>query len=215
MKKKVVIIDYGMGNLLSIERAIMHVGGAPEISNDPLKIAAADRLLLPGVGAFGEGIRILRSKSLVEPILKFVKTGRPILGICLGMQLFLSESQEFGRHIGLDLIRGKVVHFSDFTREFPNLKIPHVGWNKVMPPENNPPWEGTVLAEINPDSYFYFVHSFFVAPEDNSHMLAVSRYGADSFCSVLRKDNIYGCQFHPEKSSENGLKIYRNFIYKM
>jgi len=212
------IIDYGRGNLFSIERAVRHAGGKAEITENPAKIASADRLILPGVGAFGEGIAKLREKGIHEAIYKFVRTGRPLFGICLGMQLIFDVSHEFGIHKGLGLIRGKVIRFQDPREGEPHFKIPHIAWSKIEYPVlikniKNSPWQGTILQGLNSGGYFYFVHSFICVPEDTTCVLAESTYGIDRFCSVVHKDNIWGCQFHPERSGNNGINIYKNFLF--
>lgn len=221
---KVLIIDYGMGNLFNIERAIMHVGGSAEISDSPLKIASAERLILPGVGAFGKAMHELKNRGIIEALYAFIQTGRPFMGICLGMQLLLTESHEFGQYNGLNLISGKVVRLKGVADDGQQLKIPHIGWNKIDIPEsvekrksesNYHSWDGTILQGLNSGSYFYFVHSFVCYLEDAKYVLAESIYGMDRFCSVVRKDNIYGCQFHPEKSGEEGLHIYRNYLFRI
>ena len=219
-KPTVVIVDYGLGNLFSIARAIKNVGGNAEISSDPEKIIAANRLILPGVGAFGDGIKGLRERNLIEPIKVYAASGKPLLGICLGMQLLMSESEEFGLHKGLNLIEGKVIRFQEPNKK--TFKIPHVGWNKLIPYTNRKPikasdktksWRGTVLENINEGTYVYFVHSYFVIPDNPLHITAVTEYGNDLSCSVVSKKNIFGCQFHPELSGEVGLDIYRQFLF--
>jgi glutamine amidotransferase len=217
------IIDYGRGNLFSIERAVRHAGGKAEITDDPARIASADRLILPGVGAFGEGISKLKEKGIDEAIYQFVQTARPFFGICLGMQLIFNESHEFGLHQGLGLIKGKVIRFQDPRKEGPHFKIPHIEWSKIEFPESikasniadSSPWQGTILQGLNSGSYFYFVHSFICVPDDIESALAESTYGEDRFCSVVHKDNIWGCQFHPERSGSNGFSIYQNFLFNL
>lgn len=214
------IIDYGRGNLFSIERAVRHAGGKAEITDNPTKIASAERLILPGVGAFGEGMSKLREKGIDEAISKFVRTGRPLFGICLGMQLIFDVSHEFGLHKGLGLIKGKVVRFQDPREGGPRFKIPHIAWSKIEYPAvikniNSHPWQGTILQGLNSGSYFYFVHSFICVPEDAACILAESMHGEDRFCSVVHKDNIWGCQFHPERSGNNGINIYKNFLFHL
>jgi glutamine amidotransferase len=214
---EVMVVDFGVGNLFSIEKAISHVGGKPEITDDPEKIASAERLVLPGVGAFGSGMHKLEKRGLETAIKAFVQTGRPLLGICLGMQLLLTESCEFGRHRGLGLIDGEVIRLKSPMSDGPHFKIPQIGWAEIeFPVTNESPtrttWNHTILEEIAPGSFFYFVHSYFCAPADEHCVLAESFYGHNRFCSVINKDNIWGCQFHPEKSDHTGLQIYRNFL---
>lgn len=208
-----------MGNLFSIERALRHIDAEPEITGDPARIASADRLILPGVGAFGNGMAELTRRGIDDAIRNFVGTGRPLFGICLGMQLLLSEGNEFGRHAGLDLIRGAVVRFRDPVDPERSYKIPQIGWNDLRLPSKNgtadgcrSDWKGTVLQDVPPGSFFYFVHSFVTVPANREHVLAETDYGSDRFCSVLIRDNVSGSQFHPERSGEAGLQMLRTFM---
>ena len=218
MKKEVTIIDYGMGNLFNVVRAFERLGCTLNITNDYNKIMKSDRLLLPGVGAFEDGINDLKDNGLDNALKEFGQTGRPLFGICLGMQLLMTYSEENGIHDGLDLIEGKVVRFSDTNVESNINKIPQMGWNALQPPnkiENGTGkifWKDSILNNLEETPYMYFVHSYFVVPEDNKICLAETTYGKDLFCSVFQKDQIIGCQFHPERSGEEGLKIIRNFI---
>ena len=212
--KTITIADYGMGNLFSIERAINRIGGMAHITDNPSDIAKAERVILPGVGAFGKGMHELRARRLDEALREFIKTGRPLLGICLGMQLLFSEGAEFEWNEGLSIVAGKVIRFKDPMPDENIFKIPQIGWNRILP-QGALPWDATILDAIAPGSYFYFVHSFICVPENNAHVLAASEYGRDIFCSVARKDNVYGCQFHPERSAADGLKIYDNFLHKV
>jgi glutamine amidotransferase len=197
----VVVVDYGMGNLRSVQKGFEKVGSPAAISRDPDAIRAADRLVLPGVGAFPECMRNLTRLDLVEPILEFVRSGRPFLGICLGLQLLFDESDEFGRHEGLKVIPGCVKVFDRAM----GLKIPHMGWNEVAFRKEIPIFRG-----IKDGTYFYFVHSYYVVPTESSDVAAESRYGIPFTCAIAR-DNLYAVQFHPEKSQESGLKILSNF----
>lgn len=208
-----------MGNLFSIERALRHIDAATDITSDPARIASADRLVLPGVGAFGNGMEELTKRGIDEALRGFVATGRPLFGICLGMQLMLSEGHEFGLHRGLDLIRGAVVRFRDPVDGEGSYKIPQIGWNGITLPAKNgastgcrSDWKGTVLQDLQPGSFFYFVHSFVTVPEDRGHVLAETDYGRDRFCSVLIRENVSGSQFHPERSGEAGLQMLRTFM---
>jgi glutamine amidotransferase len=196
-----VVVDYGMGNLRSVQKGFEKVGSRAIISRDPEEIKNAPRLVLPGVGAFPECMKNLSRLNLIEPILEFIQSGRPFLGICLGLQLLFDESEEFGRHEGLKIIRGRVKAFS---REM-GLKIPHMGWNEVFIRNDAPIFHG-----IPNRSHFYFVHSYYVLPEDTSDVAGETEYGITFTCAVAR-DNIFAVQFHPEKSQENGLKILANF----
>jgi len=197
----VIIVDYGMGNLRSVQKGFEKVGSIAKISRDPEEIRQAERLVLPGVGAFPECMRNLTELELVEPILEFVRSGRPFLGICLGLQLLFDESEEFGTHQGLKVIPGDVKAFERGM----GLKIPHMGWNEVVFRKDVPIFRG-----IPSGTYFYFVHSYYVAPTESSDVAAETQYGIEFTCAIAR-DNIFAVQFHPEKSQESGLKILSNF----
>jgi glutamine amidotransferase len=196
-----VIIDYGMGNLRSVEKALESVGGRPLISGDPEKVRNAGRLILPGVGAFGDAMENLRRKGLDTAIRHAVLNGKPLLGLCLGLQLLFTHSEEFGSHEGLDLIAGKVLKINE-----PGLRVPHIGWNQIEGARPNPLLEG-----IPEGSYFYFVHSFYVEPEDPGDILRWTSYGRP-FCSIACRDKVWGAQFHPEKSQDTGKHLLRNFL---
>ena len=198
---KTIIIDYGMGNLRSVEKALEAVGGRPEISGDPEVIRRAERLILPGVGAFGDAMENLRKHNLDGAIREAVNTGKPFLGLCLGLQLLFAQSEEFGSHEGLNLIPGRVRKFDD-----PGLRVPHVGWNQIEGDQPDP-----LLKDIPEGSYFYFVHSFYVEPEKSEDALRWTHYGR-RFCSIACKDKIWGAQFHPEKSQAAGLRLLANFL---
>jgi imidazole glycerol-phosphate synthase subunit HisH len=198
----IVIVDYGMGNLRSVQKALEKAGGTAVISRDQDEIRKAGSLVLPGVGAFPECMKNLTRLDLVDPILEFVRSGRPFLGICLGLQLLFKESEEFGIHEGLKIVPGTVKAFERGM----GLKIPHMGWNQVIFRKESPIFKG-----ISDGSYFYFVHSFYVAPEDRSDVAAESEYGITFTCAIER-DNVFASQFHPEKSQEVGLRMLRNFV---
>lgn len=215
-KAKIVIVDYGVGNLFNIERAFAALDAKTAISNDPREILQADKLLLPGVGAFAAGLDRLRKDGLIPILEEFRETGRPLLGICLGMQLLMSESQENGRHQGLNFIPGQVVKFSSPLASGTRYKIPQTSWNSLESPTGQRPgeWTGTILQGLPEHAYMYFVHSYCVHAADPSNSLAVTSYGRDRFDSVVNKDNVMGCQFHPERSGAHGLRLLRNFIDK-
>jgi glutamine amidotransferase len=197
----IVVVDYGMGNLRSVQKGFERVGFNAVVSRDPRDIRNAERLVLPGVGAFPECMKNLSGYDLIDPIMEFLQSGRPFLGICLGLQLLFDESEEFGAHEGLKVIPGKVV---GFERNM-GLKIPHMGWNQVKFSKEVPIFRG-----IEDNTFFYFVHSFYVVPSISSYIAAQTDYGITFTCAINR-DNIYAVQFHPEKSQENGLKILKNF----
>ncbi|MEK7208966.1 MAG: imidazole glycerol phosphate synthase subunit HisH [Patescibacteria group bacterium] len=206
--RKIAVIDYGVGNLYSVERALKSFTENYIITEDPADIAAAQAIILPGVGAFGAGMEGLRRRGLVQPIKNFAQTGKLILGICLGAQILLSEGYEFGHWEGLGIIEGQTIPFSSLAL---GTKIPHIGWN-ILRPKKEDGWERTILAGLGQEISAYFVHSFILQPKYDQDINAVSQYGGREFTSVIRRENIYGCQFHPEKSGGVGLAIIRNFI---
>ena len=207
---KVVVVDYGMGNVLSVRRAFEHCGAAVVLTSDPDAIEKADRLVLPGVGAFGDCIAALESRGLDEPIKRFARSGRPFLGICVGMQILLDVGEEFGGFPGLGLIPGRVVQID----AGPLRKIPHIGWTPITPPPsaNGNRWANSMFAETAPGTAFYFVHSFTARPENESDFLATADYAGASVTAAIGRDNIVGVQFHPEKSGPGGLAILTNFV---
>lgn len=212
--KRVVVVDYGLGNLLSVMRALAEVGAEPVLSDNPAEIAAADRLTLPGVGAFGDGMEGLRARGLIEPLQAFAAAGRPFLGVCLGMQLMMDESEEFGRHAGLGLIPGRVVKVPATTTDGRTHRIPHIGW-RGLTPAPHADWAGGVLDGVQPGEATYFVHSFMAEPEIPAHRLADCVYGGRTVAAVVRRDGLIGCQFHPEKSGPVGLRILANFVNRL
>ncbi|MBM3237197.1 imidazole glycerol phosphate synthase subunit HisH [Candidatus Poribacteria bacterium] len=195
----IAIIDYGMGNLRSVQKGFERVGVTAIITDDANKLADADAIVLPGVGAFSAAMRRLEEANLVEAIRREINAGKPYLGICLGLQLLFTESEEGGRHFGLDIIPGNVVRFPT------GLKVPHIGWNELEIKKDIP-----LLKDIPQKSYLYFVHSYYVVPDDPSVIAATTNYGID-FTSIIHKDNIFATQYHPEKSQTLGLRILRNF----
>jgi glutamine amidotransferase len=198
-RPSIVIIDYQAGNLRSVQKAVEANGVSPRISSDPREIEDADGLIFPGQGANDSSMRQLRARNLVEPVKDFIESGKPFLGVCLGLQLLLESSEE-GVEPCLGVLKGKV-------RRLPEgQKIPHMGWNQVEISSDHPVFDG-----ITNNSYFYFVHSYYADPEDRSILAGETRYGLD-FCSAVARDNMAAVQFHPEKSGASGLKIYRNFI---
>lgn len=215
ISKKITIIDYGLGNLFNVERAFTSIGAESEITYDPGKIAGADYLVLPGVGAFKDGIDGLKKRNLIDPICDFIRMGKPLLAICLGMQLLMTESEEFGINRGMDIISGKVLRLTSD----PMIKIPNIGWNQILLPEESGRngdqdkfWKNTILSSVKPGASLYFVHSYAVVPDDRKYILAETQYGPNRFCSVAKKGNVYACQFHPERSGEVGLNMLRQFI---
>ncbi|MCL0053824.1 imidazole glycerol phosphate synthase subunit HisH [Dehalococcoidia bacterium] len=216
-QSSVVVVDYGLGNLFNVRRALEKIGVSDTvISDDKKAIENAKGLILPGVGAFGDGMNNLRERGMVPVIQEYAQSGRPILGVCLGMQLIMSTSEEFGIHQGLDLVAGRVRRLQP-SGDGPN-KVPHIGWNSLHVygeqggPESQSQWGDSVLCDIKKGAYMYFVHSFVVDPEDPDVPVATTHYANDVFCSVLKQGNITGVQFHPELSGETGLNIYRKFM---
>lgn len=208
MSLKVVIIDYDIGNVRSILNAFERIGVLPILSRDKNEILNSDGVVLPGVGAFSHGMENLHKYLLVETIKEYVKSNKPLLGICLGMQMLLDESEEFGKTKGMGLIPGKVIKMP--TRDHQNEKLPHVSWNEIKQINNN--WDDTILKCISDKSDMYFVHSYIAVPNDDDHILSLTEFSDYEFCSSIKNRNIYGCQFHPEKSAKNGLKIIENFV---
>jgi imidazole glycerol-phosphate synthase subunit HisH len=211
LKPKITVIDYGLGNLFSIQQAFEHCGAEVELTSSTQKIIGADRLVLPGVGAFADGMEGLRKLRLTEPIKEFVSLGRPILGVCLGMQMLMSSSEEFGRHQGLDIFSGTVSPISPTNSDGTIYKIPHIGWSELIKP-NKTAWERTILEDLNEVDSTYFVHSYKVILDNPFHRLADCSYGGCLFPAVIRSGAVYGCQFHPEKSGDAGLRIIKSFL---
>ncbi len=205
----VTIIDYGVGNLLSVQRGFEHCSARVTVTSDPDVILRSERLVLPGVGAFRDAMAELDQRRLPAVIRSYVASGKPLLGICLGMQMLLEESEEFGVTKGLGLIPGKVVPAPSQTVSGEPQKIPHIGWNALHPASDS--WAGTFLEGILPGSSVYFVHSFMAQPKEAQHRLADCLYGGHHVPAVIGSGNVLGCQFHPEKSGEVGLSILRAF----
>ena len=216
-KLKVAIIDFGMGNLFSVKQACQRVGLNALITDRKDEVLESNGVILPGVGAFGNAMANLHRLDLVEPLKDFVKSERPVLGICLGMQLLMSESEEFGIHKGLDIIDGRVVRFHDKTESGQLVKVPQVGWNKISVPggDRNDLWSGTPLEGIVNGTYMYFVHSYYAKPEDPKVVASVTRYGNLEYCSALRYKSVFATQFHPERSAIWGIRIYKNWALQV
>lgn len=207
MPLKIAIIDYDMGNLRSVAKAFEKLGKEAVVTREPRVIRDAGHVVLPGVGAFRDCMQNLHAYGLTEEALRAIESGKPFLGICLGLQLLFEESSEFGTHKGLGVIRGKVVKFSS---DMPDdgggrLKVPHMGWNEALVTKPSSLFKG-----MDEKDYFYFVHSYYAKPDDASVTLTKTEYGI-GFTSAIEKDNVFACQFHPEKSQKAGLKILENF----
>ena len=208
MNPKVAIIDYGLGNLFSIKNACEIAGLDTVITSNIKVIEDSDALILPGVGAFGDAMNSLKIQKLDKVIIDFVNSGKPFLGICLGMQLLFTESEEFGNHLGLDLIKGKIVKFQNKNSE--GLKVPQIQWNQIYKNQENV-WDNSPVVNIKDGEYMHFVHSYYAIPDNKNTILSYSQYGGIKYASSVIKNNIIGIQFHPEKSSESGIQIYKNW----
>ncbi|MDD2932310.1 MAG: imidazole glycerol phosphate synthase subunit HisH [Methylotenera sp.] len=208
---EVTVIDYGVGNMLSVQRGFEHCGATVTLTADPEKILASRRVVLPGVGAFANAMQALEKLGLVKVIHELAQRQTPLLGICLGMQLLLEESEEFGLTAGLGLIPGRVIPVPVKTVAGMPQKIPHIGWSGLQPSGVSDRWNGTLLEDNHPGEAAYFVHSFMAVPTDPAHLIAECVYGGHFIPATIARDKITGCQFHPEKSGEVGLKILRRF----
>jgi imidazole glycerol-phosphate synthase subunit HisH len=207
---EVAIVDFGLGNLFSVAQACQAVGLRSMITPDRRTIERADAVILPGVGAFGDAMQTLRRLDLVSMLRDTPARGIPLVGICLGVQLLMTESHEFGRHEGLGLIRGEVVRLSNPREHGRKLKVPQVGWNRIHAAGGVGGWTGTPLEGLPDDTFMYFVHSFVVVPEDRSVVRSTTTYGDVEFCSSVGSGQIFACQFHPERSGARGLHVYKN-----
>jgi imidazole glycerol-phosphate synthase subunit HisH len=207
----VTVIDYGIGNLFSVSRALEQCGAQVRVSGDLHDIDAATHLVLPGVGAFADGMQGLRERGMIEPLRRYAASGRPLLGICLGMQMLATVSEEFGEHEGLGLVPGRICPVRSTDLEGRPLKIPHIGWSALSPARDGA-WHGTPLAGTPVGAAVYLVHSFHMVPEDPADLLAECRYGGYSVTAAIRRGAVFGCQFHPEKSGPVGLDILKAFV---
>jgi glutamine amidotransferase len=213
VNRQVSIIDYGMGNLFSVQRAFEANGARVRMVESPNEVSLAELLVLPGVGAFHDGMAGLQQRDLVKAIQDFSATGRPMLAICLGMQMLLERSEEFGLFEGLGLIPGSVVAIPPKSADGQPLKIPHIGWNELKIPVDAPEaWKNSILEDLGTGQSMYFVHSFNAQPARPANRLADSYYGGVRITAAVRAGSVYGCQFHPEKSGHGGLRLIRNFL---
>ena len=208
----VAIVDYGMGNLLSVQQALEYCGATVTVSADSDEILSATHVVLPGVGAFTDGMAELCKQGLDAIVKKVALRGTPLLGICLGMQMLLDESEEFGVTAGLGLIPGRVIQVPANSVDGYPQKIPHMGWNELIIPQGCENLQSTILQGVNFSEAFYFVHSFMASPSNSNHRIADCIYGGARLTAVIERDNIFGCQFHPEKGGEVGLKVLRRFL---
>jgi len=211
-KPNVAVIDYGMGNLQSVRRGLEHCGAIVTVTSDPDVILSASRVLLPGVGAFQGGMTELCLRGLDKVVKEVAAYGTPLMGICLGMQMLLDESEEFGKTAGLGLISGRVTPLPLTTITGQIQKIPHIGWNELELPKGRKNGKGTILEDIKSGDAVYFVHSFMAAPTNYDDRTADVIYGGNLVPAVIGHENVIGCQFHPEKSGEVGLKILNRFL---
>lgn len=212
MTSEITVIDYGLGNLFSVSRALEQCGAKIDISHDPDVIRKACKLILPGVGAFSDGMSRLKNQGLDEAVHEAVTRGGRLLGLCLGMQLLFEESEEFGYCAGLGLIAGRVVAIPNSQKNGAMLKIPHIGWNALHKPAACRSWQASILQNIAEGTAMYFIHSFMACPQDPTHLWANCRYGETNITAVIGHENVWGTQFHPEKSGKTGLLILKNFL---
>lgn len=205
---KIAIIDYKLSNMFSVKNALDYLGVDSVITSDKNIVAQSDAAIIPGVGAFGDAMDNLKQFDLIPVIDNHIKKGKPFMGVCLGMQLIFSESEEFGTHKGLNFIPGKVKKFTGIKK----IKIPQIGWNRILDVKKNSKWSKSPFNRIQNGEFMYFVHSFYVIPEDKSMVLSNTNYEDITYCSSVFYKNIFATQFHPEKSGKEGLKIYRNWL---
>lgn len=210
--KKAVIIDYQLGNLFSVNQALINTGLNVKITSNPEDVVDADAIILPGVGAFKDAMANLNDMGLVNPIKNAIQAGKPFLGICLGLQLLFTKSEEFGSSEGLNIIKGEVKKFKNTDAKGNLIRVPQIAWNTIKP-VTPLGWDKTPLKDTKNEEDMYFVHSYYVKPEDDGIILTETEYGGLKYASSILKDNIFACQFHPEKSAAAGLKIYENWAF--
>ena len=206
---QVLIVDYGAGNISSVRNALRHLGADPIVSHNSTEISRAQSIILPGVGSFATAMSFLKSTGADSALVQYVKTGKPLLGICLGMQLLFDKSSEFGETPGLELIRGEVIGLNQIAQPTENWKVPNVGWRNLKFNLDKP---DHLLLGLHSDAEFYFTHSFSATKVDPAEVLATTDWSGSDTVAVVRRGNVWGTQFHPEKSGLNGLQILRNFI---
>ena len=211
---RAAIIDFGGGNLYNVRRACLHVGLEAFITDDPREAAAAEGLILPGVGAMAQAVERLQRAGLSSVVADASAAGTPILGVCLGFQLLMSRGTEFGEYAGLGFFRGSVQRFPDTDVEGRLLRVPHIGWSPVRPPKGKS-WENSLLAGVPEGSSMYFVHSYYVAPESPENVIAVASYGGREFAAAMEFGNMFASQFHPERSGEIGLRVYERYAQRV
>ncbi len=204
----IAIIDYKLSNMFSVKNALDHLGVESVITSDKAIVAQSDAAIIPGVGSFGDAMKNLKDFGLIPVILNHVKNGKPFMGVCLGLQLLFSESEEFGTHRGLNLIPGRVRKFTPSK----DIKVPQIGWNRIQNTTNPSLWKKTPLKNIRDNEFMYFVHSFYVYPDKKDVVLSETDYAGIIYCSAVSFQNIFATQFHPEKSGKEGIKIYKNWL---
>jgi imidazole glycerol-phosphate synthase subunit HisH len=209
-KPLIAIVDYEMGNLFSVQQACRHVGLDPVITKEPVVMRSAVAMILPGVGAFGQAMNTLSKNGLDREIQDFIASGRSFMGICLGFQLLFTGSEEFGDHHGLGIIKGQVRKFPEKIQG-KKIKVPQIGWNRIYDPQEGKLWEASVMKGIKDGEYMYFVHSYYPLCDDQDIILSSTNYEGVEYCSSIHSKNIFACQFHPEKSGREGMKIYRDW----
>ena len=212
MNLPVTVVDYGIGNLYSVTRALEVCGASVRVTTSHEHIEAAERIVMPGVGAFADGMKGLTQRGQIDPLKRFIASGRPFLGICVGMQLLFDFGEEFGTHAGLGIIPGRVRPVPATAADGTPHRIPHIGWNVLVAPAHGAGWGDTILADLPAEPAVYFVHSFAPVPADEKNRLADCLYNGCRVSAAIRAGNTYGCQFHPEKSGPIGLRILRNFL---
>lgn len=210
MRTPVTVLDYGIGNLLNVCRALEEIGASITVANRSVPgLQDAPRLVLPGVGAFGDGMTEMRQRGLDDVVRRFVQTGRPFLGICVGLQMLFESSEEMGKHQGLGLLGGRVRQIPAAGADGRPHRIPHIGWRELRAAKT---WDGTILQDLRPGTRVYFVHSYAAVPTQIGTALAETDYDGISICAAVQRDNLLGCQFHPERSAAAGLRILRRFL---
>lgn len=207
----IAIVDYQLSNMFSVKHVFDHLGIPAIITSEPQKVIGAKAIVLPGVGAFGDAMGNLKKMGLNLALIEYAKSGKPFLGVCLGLQLLFSYSNEFGKHKGLNLIRGSVVKFPTNNQDGEKILIPQIGWNKIFKSKSGS-WNKTPLSTLKNNSYMYFVHSFYVVPSDKSVVASLTNYQGIQYCSSVAKKNLFAVQFHPEKSGNQGVEIYKNWV---
>ncbi|MDP3559144.1 MAG: imidazole glycerol phosphate synthase subunit HisH [Legionellaceae bacterium] len=213
MTKKITLIDYGLANLLNVARAFEYCGVQVKITNNPAEVKVAERLVVPGVGAFQDCMLAIKTQGFSDALQNYFSTERPFLGICVGMQILFDVSEEFGEYPGLGVLPGRVVSIPKTTVQGETQRVPHIGWNNLVPPQNRRAWQNTLLEPLLAEkSALYFVHSFIAKPTLETDILADCVYGGHSLCAAVQRNNIMATQFHPEKSGKAGLAIIRQFM---